>query len=281
MAEGSSSKRANGRQDGDAQMPSARHSSSSSRSTSSSATASELPQCEKKTTNGAALSNTPTVDTAPLPSPGLQLSQQSRLSYFTPVRPRQTARTTRQPASRVPPSRLPSRLPSRIPSVIRSTTSQRPQTLNRGPTQRDWVDKEYLDENPWYGVAKQKPVFSLGQPLPHTARRRHTEKHTIGKAGDPDVEAAETATTLGPSQQDDQAVPHLFQDTSRFALDAEPIGHREREEVEEGFRDPDELRNWWASFRARHPELLAEFLAVRALNLYLPLFTPIIHRGSP
>jgi len=76
-------------------------------------------------------------------------------------------------------------------------------------------------------------------------------------------------------------VPHLFQDTSRFALDAEPIGHREREEVEEGFRDPDELRNWWASFRARHPELLAEFLAVRALNLYLPLFTPIIHRGSP
>ncbi|GJN84515.1 hypothetical protein PLIIFM63780_008072 [Purpureocillium lilacinum] len=156
-----------------------------------------------------------------------------------------------------------SQLSSRIPSTIRSTTSQRPQTLNRGPTQRDWVDKEYLDENPWYGVARQKPVFSLGQPLPHTARRRHTEKRTTGKAGNPDVEAAETATTPEheASQQDDQAVPHLFQDTNRFALDAEPLGYREREEVEEGFRDPDELRNWWASFRARHPELLAEFLA--------------------
>ncbi|KAJ6437120.1 C6 transcription factor [Purpureocillium lavendulum] len=46
-----------------------------------------------------------------------------------------------------------------------------------------------------------------------------------------------------------------------FALDAEPIGHQEREEVEEGFQDPDELRNWWARFRARHPEPLAEFLA--------------------
>lgn len=47
-----------------------------------------------------------------------------------------------------------------------------------------------------------------------------------------------------------------------FGIDSEPLGKRESDEVEKGNKDPDELRNWWARIRARHPEPLAEFLAV-------------------
>ncbi|KFA66892.1 hypothetical protein S40285_02330 [Stachybotrys chlorohalonatus IBT 40285] len=46
-----------------------------------------------------------------------------------------------------------------------------------------------------------------------------------------------------------------------FKIDGEPLGQQERPEVEDGRVNPDELRNWWARFRARHPEPLAEFLA--------------------
>lgn len=46
-----------------------------------------------------------------------------------------------------------------------------------------------------------------------------------------------------------------------YKIDGEPLGQQERSEVEEGERDPDELRNWWARLRAKHPEPLAEFLA--------------------
>lgn len=48
-----------------------------------------------------------------------------------------------------------------------------------------------------------------------------------------------------------------------FGIDSEPIGQREHNDVEEGEKDPNELRNWWARVRAKHPEPLAEFLAVR------------------
>lgn len=47
-----------------------------------------------------------------------------------------------------------------------------------------------------------------------------------------------------------------------YAIDSEPIGKRECDEVEMGEKDPDELRNWWARVRAKHAEPLAEFLAV-------------------
>jgi aquaglyceroporin related protein len=33
------------------------------------------------------------------------------------------------------------------------------------------VENEYLKLNPWYNQQKDKPVFGLGQPLPHTMRR--------------------------------------------------------------------------------------------------------------
>ncbi|KAI2604685.1 aquaporin-like protein [Hypoxylon sp. NC1633] len=46
-----------------------------------------------------------------------------------------------------------------------------------------------------------------------------------------------------------------------YGIDSEPLGQREDEDVEQGDKDPDEMRNWWARVRAKHPEPLAEFLA--------------------
>lgn len=152
--------------------------------------------------------------------------------------------------------------------------SERPvHEIARPETQYEWVDDGYLDKNPWYGQAKQKPVFSLGKPLPHTSRPRREARKGRPKR---DVEAAEDKR--GPGEDDGQETrrpsaasrggqsdpaPQLFHDASRFAIDAEPIGHREEEAVEEGRRDPNEMRNWWAKLRANHPEVAAEFLAVR------------------
>ncbi|KAI0837528.1 aquaporin-like protein [Hypoxylon sp. FL0890] len=51
------------------------------------------------------------------------------------------------------------------------------------------------------------------------------------------------------------------EDNRNYGIDSEPLGQREHDEVEQGDRDPDELRNWWARMRAKHPEPLAEFLA--------------------
>ncbi|KAK8062889.1 hypothetical protein PG997_014986 [Apiospora hydei] len=33
-----------------------------------------------------------------------------------------------------------------------------------------WVDEEYYEGNPWYGQPRDKPVYSLGNTLPHTMR---------------------------------------------------------------------------------------------------------------
>lgn len=46
-----------------------------------------------------------------------------------------------------------------------------------------------------------------------------------------------------------------------YKIDGEPLGPREHEDYENGERELDELRNWWARVRAKHPEPLAEFLA--------------------
>jgi hypothetical protein len=58
----------------------------------------------------------------------------------------------------------------------------------------------------------------------------------------------------------------FHENASRFAVDAEPLGHKERPGVEKGEQDPNELRNWWARLRARYPEPLEEFLAVSSLS---------------
>ncbi|KAF3022470.1 hypothetical protein E8E14_010134 [Neopestalotiopsis sp. 37M] len=49
--------------------------------------------------------------------------------------------------------------------------------------------------------------------------------------------------------------------TASYKIDSEPLGKREHDDYENGERDLDELRNWWARLRAKHPEPLAEFLS--------------------
>lgn len=52
-------------------------------------------------------------------------------------------------------------------------------------------------------------------------------------------------------------------DGPNYGIDSEPLGgRREHEDVEKGGEDPNEYKNWWARTRAKHPEPLAEFLAV-------------------
>ncbi|OTA82929.1 hypothetical protein M434DRAFT_188749 [Hypoxylon sp. CO27-5] len=183
-----------------------------------------------------------------------------------------------------------------------------------------WVDKDYYEENPWYGQDKKKPIFSLGKPLPHKVRwakkpadlpTRDPPKSSedLAERGEVDpnnvsplsnVETRETTasqasrarrTAAGVSHSGrrndaDQPVFEYIpeqdkpdyrrerttdthdtdksdeEDNHNFGIDSEPLGQREREEVEKGDRDPDEFRNWWARIRAKHPEPLAEFLAV-------------------
>lgn len=111
-------------------------------------------------------------------------------------------------------------------------------------------------------------MFSLGEPLPHTVRRPKPSKND-----DEDVEqglrkrptketAADSDDTLQESrqkQQDDQA--EGTETAKKFQIDADNHGgQREKDAVEDGRADPNSMRNWWARFRAKYPELLAESL---------------------
>ncbi|ETS80025.1 hypothetical protein PFICI_07554 [Pestalotiopsis fici W106-1] len=58
--------------------------------------------------------------------------------------------------------------------------------------------------------------------------------------------------------------------TAEYKIDGEPLGKREHDDYENGERDLDELRNWWARMRAKHPEPLAEFLST-AVAIFLGL----------
>lgn len=63
----------------------------------------------------------------------------------------------------------------------------------------------------------------------------------------------------------------MLSNASRFGINAEPLGHEECPDVEEGKKNADDERNCWAKLRARHPEPLAEFVAVRLLTT--PVFS--------
>jgi aquaglyceroporin related protein len=45
------------------------------------------------------------------------------------------------------------------------------QRLEKAQQQVVDIENEYFALNPWYNEQKEKPVFGLGQPLPHTMRR--------------------------------------------------------------------------------------------------------------
>jgi aquaglyceroporin related protein len=48
------------------------------------------------------------------------------------------------------------------------------QRLEKAQQQVIDIENEYFALNPWYNEQKEKPVFGLGQPLPHTIRRGMT-----------------------------------------------------------------------------------------------------------
>lgn len=66
------------------------------------------------------------------------------------------------------------------------------------------------------------------------------------------------------SHQADAHAPAAEDDSPEYKIDGEPLGKREAYDGEEDGEDhdPNEYRNWWARVRAKHPEPLAEFLAV-------------------
>lgn len=119
-------------------------------------------------------------------------------------------------------------------------------------------------------------MFSLGEPLPHTVRRPKPSKNDdedveqgLGKRPTKEA-AADSDATLQESrqkQQDDQA--EGTETAKKFQIDADNHGgQREKDAVEEGRTDPNSMRNWWARFRAKYPELMAEFLCT-AMSVFL------------
>jgi len=191
-----------------------------------------------------------------------------------------------------------------------STAQRRRGVPRRSQPSHRWVDEGYYADNPWFDQERQRPVFSLGAPLPrksrwHSKKKQHTthpseakrSKEELAELGEvtpeqsppPETEEADAPrkeqrrTSKGVTHGDryNDAGQPVFEympekaDTRRtdiskneedkpnFGIDSEPIGRRENEEVDEGDEDPNKYRNWWARFRAKHPEPLAEFLAVR------------------
>ncbi|XDG08451.1 hypothetical protein ABKA04_008066 [Annulohypoxylon sp. FPYF3050] len=139
-----------------------------------------------------------------------------------------------------------------------------------------WVDKDYIKQNPWYGKPSDKPLWSLARPFPHVVR---WGRQPDGSTNLVPVSADELAE-LGQANLSNIPEPVLEKQGSsgectscklRRATaeaahsdrrnDSEPLGQREHDEVEQGGKDPEETRNWWARKRAKHPEPLAEFLA--------------------
>ncbi|KAH9907256.1 aquaporin-like protein [Xylariomycetidae sp. FL2044] len=191
-----------------------------------------------------------------------------------------------------------------------SDKPSQPMSQPPGMDRQGWVDDDYYESNPWYGQSKDKPVFSLGRPLPHTSRfgSKKKDKEQKGKGPQDDPEKGQvSAMKKKPSQgkrvqiaegSDDQAsqgmlegnktspwdvdfkVPDLttgpnpsekapgYEEGSKYKVDGEPVGQKEDDEAERGPAHPDDLRNWWARFRAKYPEPLAEF-ACTTMSVFL------------
>lgn len=61
-------------------------------------------------------------------------------------------------------------------------------------------DEDYPEKNPWYGKLKEKPVFSLGEPLPHKVRRAR-QAQAEARQQEEDVEQGMRRRPTGGSQQ--------------------------------------------------------------------------------
>ncbi|KAK7705919.1 hypothetical protein SLS64_007871 [Diaporthe eres] len=113
---------------------------------------------------------------------------------------------------------------------------------------------DYRDQNPW-----PKPSKNDDEDVEQGLGKRPTKEA-----------AADSDATLQESrqkQQDDQA--EGTETAKKFQIDADNHGgQREKDAVEEGRTDPNSMRNWWARFRAKYPELMAEFLCT-AMSVFL------------
>jgi aquaglyceroporin related protein, other eukaryote len=165
------------------------------------------------------------------------------------------------------------------------------------------MHENYIEENPWHNKAKEKPIFSLGAPLPHQVRgpgksklrKGDTSRENLAEQGElgrvesaavraqsltrDDQEKRSRRTAAGVShggKTNDAGQPVFDYIPSRtaeptapgpdtepdFKIDSEPLGRRQRSEMDPDGKNHDHYRNRWTKIRARYPEPLAEFLAV-------------------
>ncbi|KAK6832892.1 hypothetical protein PG987_007586 [Apiospora arundinis] len=182
----------------------------------------------------------------------------------------------------------------------------RPEELERqtaGHEKQGWVDDDYYEGNPWYGQPRDKPVYSLGKPLPHTMRgsgkkdkKKKNNKDEVSAAEEGQAHAKnknmqQSSGGDGHFEEEGRQPPNKNQQQSggsksdkdnhqdredrgglepgyKYKVDGEPMGESEDKLAREGKKDPDDLRNWWARFRAKYPEPLAEFLAT-GMSIFL------------
>ncbi|KAK8112074.1 uncharacterized protein PG998_008531 [Apiospora kogelbergensis] len=170
-----------------------------------------------------------------------------------------------------------------------------------------WVDDDYYEGNPWYRQPREKPVYSLGKPLPHTMRgygkktgkknkdeasaaeegqahpKNNDMKQSSGGGGQFDEEGRQPPnknqqqSSGSNRERDPKSEKGNHQDREergglepgdKYKVDGEPMGESEDKLAREGKKDPNDLRNWWARFRAKYPEPLAEFLAT-GMSIFL------------
>lgn len=81
--------------------------------------------------------------------------------------------------------------------------SEQPHNSPPSAERQGWVDEDYIEENPWYGQAQNKPVFSLGRPLPHTSRFKRKMKRTKK----PEAQKDDADLERGPSETQSKRPP--------------------------------------------------------------------------
>ncbi|KAK7911648.1 hypothetical protein PG985_014129 [Apiospora marii] len=175
---------------------------------------------------------------------------------------------------------------------------EEPERQAAGHEKQGWVDDDYYEGNPWYGQPRDKPVYSLGKPLPHRMRgsagKKRDKKQKKSKRSMDDASAAEEGQAGQRQPQNknqQQSSGHDADDANdqqnnekdnhqnredrgglepgdKYKVDGEPVGDTEDKLAREGKKDPNDLRNWWARFRAKYPEPLAEFLAT-GMSIFL------------
>lgn len=106
-------------------------------------------------------------------------------------------------------------------------------------------------------------TLSLGEPT--SSRQSKTMEangtHSATRARtDSKTDPAKNPTRRTDSRNDQEQGTDMAR---KYKVDADTIGgKRDGDAVEEGRADPNAMRNWWARFRAKYPEPMAEFLCV-------------------